>query len=48
LPRCGNRDFEAHPLTDIRNALKVRAVVANGRYLDQQALDALLAAARVP
>ena len=33
--------LDADPLTDIRNVLKMRAVVANGRYFDRAALDAL-------
>jgi imidazolonepropionase-like amidohydrolase len=33
--------LDANPLTDIRNLLKLRAVVANGRYFDRAALDAL-------
>jgi imidazolonepropionase-like amidohydrolase len=37
----------ANPLTDIANTKTIRAVVTNGRYLDRQALDALLAKARV-
>lgn len=34
--------LDANPLTDIKNTTKIRAVVANGRYLDRQALDSLL------
>jgi imidazolonepropionase-like amidohydrolase len=37
--------LEGDPLANIRNTAKVRAVVANGRYLDRGALDALLATA---
>jgi imidazolonepropionase-like amidohydrolase/ketosteroid isomerase-like protein len=35
--------LDADPLTDIHNTTKIRAVVANGRYLDRAALDAVLA-----
>jgi imidazolonepropionase-like amidohydrolase len=35
--------LDADPLTDIRHTQRIRAVVANGRYLDRAALDALLA-----
>lgn len=40
--------LDADPLVDIRNTKRVRAVFANGRFLDRQALDSLLevAAAR--
>jgi imidazolonepropionase-like amidohydrolase len=31
------------PAADIRNTLRIRAVVANGRYFDRPALDSLLA-----
>lgn len=34
-----------NPLLDIRNTQRISAVVLNGRYLDRQALDALLARA---
>ncbi len=34
--------LEANPLEDISNTQKIHAVVANGRYLDRQALDRLL------
>jgi imidazolonepropionase-like amidohydrolase len=37
--------LEGDPLANIRNTARVRAVVANGRYLDRRALDALLATA---
>ncbi|HJR63282.1 MAG TPA: amidohydrolase family protein [Gemmatimonadaceae bacterium] len=37
--------LDADPLADITNTTKIRAVVANGRYLDRAALDALLAGA---
>jgi manganese oxidase len=37
--------LDANPLTDIRNATRIRAVVAGGHYLDRNALDALLAGA---
>ncbi len=33
--------LDANPLADITNVLKLRAVVANGRYFDRSALDAL-------
>ena len=36
----------ANPLEEIRNARRVVAVVVNGRYLDRQALDAMLDASR--
>jgi hypothetical protein len=32
--------LDANPLTDIRNLLKIRAVVTNGRYFDRATLDA--------
>ena len=35
--------LDADPLEDIRNTSKIRAVILTGRYLDRQALDALLA-----
>jgi imidazolonepropionase-like amidohydrolase len=38
--------LDADPLADIGNTRRIRAVVANGRYLDRQALDELLATAR--
>jgi imidazolonepropionase-like amidohydrolase len=34
--------LDADPLADIYNTLKIRAVVANGRYFDRAALDTLL------
>jgi imidazolonepropionase-like amidohydrolase len=34
--------LDADPLADITNTTKIRAVVANGRYFDRAALDALL------
>ena len=36
--------LDANPLSDIRNTTRIRAVFANGRYLDRASLDALLAA----
>ncbi len=38
--------LDGNPLTDIRHVRRVRAVIANGRYLDRGRLDAFLAAAR--
>ena len=38
--------LDANPLTDIRNAGRIAAVVANGRYLDHSELERLLGAAR--
>jgi imidazolonepropionase-like amidohydrolase len=35
--------LDADPLENIRNTRKIRAVVVQGRYLDRQALDGLLA-----
>lgn len=35
--------LEANPLEDIANTRRIRAVVANGRYFDRDALDAMLA-----
>jgi hypothetical protein len=35
--------LDANPLVDITNAMKIQAVVANGRYFDRAALDAMLA-----
>ena len=35
--------LDANPLEDITNTQQIRAVVLNGRYLDRQALDELLA-----
>jgi imidazolonepropionase-like amidohydrolase len=35
--------LDADPLADIRNTTKINAVVSNGRLLDRQELDALLA-----
>jgi 8-hydroxy-5-deazaflavin:NADPH oxidoreductase len=37
--------LDANPLEDIRNTRRIRGVVLNGRYLDRQALDGLLAGA---
>jgi imidazolonepropionase-like amidohydrolase len=37
--------LDANPLDDIRNTTKIRAVIANGRYIDRAPLDTLLAAA---
>ena len=37
--------LDADPLADIHNTMRIRAVVANGRFFDRTALDALLAAA---
>jgi imidazolonepropionase-like amidohydrolase len=37
--------LDANPLEDIRNTQKIASVVLNGRFLDRQALDALLAKA---
>jgi cytosine/adenosine deaminase-related metal-dependent hydrolase len=37
--------LDANPLADIANTRRIRAVVANGRYFDRAALDALLAQA---
>lgn len=34
--------LDADPLVDIRNTTRIRAVVANGRFFDRAALDALL------
>jgi imidazolonepropionase-like amidohydrolase len=36
--------LDRNPLSDIRNATTVQAVVANGRYFDRAALDTLLTA----
>jgi S1-C subfamily serine protease len=33
--------LDANPLVDIRNIMTTRAVVANGRYFDRAALDAM-------
>jgi imidazolonepropionase-like amidohydrolase len=38
--------LDANPLIDIRNVGRIRAVVVAGRFLDRQALDALLAQVR--
>lgn len=38
--------LDADPLADIRNTRRIRGVVANGRWMDRAALDALLAQAR--
>ncbi|HUP89817.1 MAG TPA: amidohydrolase family protein [Longimicrobiales bacterium] len=38
--------LDADPLRDIRNTRRISAVVVNGKYLDRNALDALLAKAR--
>jgi imidazolonepropionase-like amidohydrolase len=35
--------LDANPLADVRNTLRIQAVVLNGRYLDRQDLDTLLA-----
>jgi imidazolonepropionase-like amidohydrolase len=35
--------LDANPLEGIRNTQQIRTVVVNGRYLDQAALDKLLA-----
>ena len=35
--------LDADPLADITNTMAIRAVVANGRYYDRDALDRLLA-----
>ncbi len=35
--------LDANPLRDIHGTMKIRAVVANGRFFDRAALDALLA-----
>lgn len=40
--------LDANPLDDISNTRRIRAVVAGGRYLDRDALDAMLSAARRP
>jgi 8-hydroxy-5-deazaflavin:NADPH oxidoreductase len=37
--------LDANPLEDIHNTRRIRGVVLNGRYLDRQALDGLLAVA---
>ena len=37
--------LDGDPLADIRNARRISAVVANGRYLDRPTLDAMLATA---
>jgi imidazolonepropionase-like amidohydrolase len=34
--------LDADPLADIRNTLKIRAVLVNGRYFDRAALDTLI------
>jgi len=38
--------LDADPLRDIRNLRLIRAVIANGRLLERDALDELLAQAR--
>jgi cytosine/adenosine deaminase-related metal-dependent hydrolase len=38
--------LNANPLDDIHNTRKIRAVIAGGRYLDRNALDALLEQAK--
>ncbi len=38
--------LDANPLDDIRNTLKIRAVVANGKLLDRSQLDTMLGAAQ--
>jgi imidazolonepropionase-like amidohydrolase len=35
--------LNADPLADIRNTTKIQAVIVNGRWLDREALDAMLA-----
>ena len=35
--------LEDNPLVDIRNTMKIAAVVSNGRFFDREALDSLLA-----
>lgn len=35
--------LDANPLDDIRNTPKIRGVIADGRFYDRPALDALLA-----
>ena len=37
--------IDGDPLADIRNARRISAVVANGRYLDRRALGAMLVTA---
>ena len=37
--------LEANPLDDIRNTQRIRAVIVNGRHLDRETLDALIATA---
>jgi imidazolonepropionase-like amidohydrolase len=37
--------LDADPLADVRNTARIRAVIANGRYLDRAALDAMIARA---
>jgi imidazolonepropionase-like amidohydrolase len=39
--------LDANPLDDIRNTKKIRAVVANGTWLDRARLDAMMAAAKL-
>jgi hypothetical protein len=36
--------LDANPLVDIRNTGKIRGVILHGKYLDREALDAMLAA----
>jgi hypothetical protein len=35
--------LDANPLDDISNTQKIRAVIVNGRYLNRETLDAMLA-----
>ena len=35
--------LDSNPLDDISNTQKIRAVVVNGRYLNRETLDAMLA-----
>ncbi len=35
--------LDANPLDDISNTQKIRAVIMNGRYLNRETLDAMLA-----
>jgi hypothetical protein len=37
--------LDADPLADIWHTIRIRAVIAHGRYCDRAALDGLLAAA---
>ncbi len=38
--------LDANPLDDISNTRKIRAVVVDGRYLNRETLDAMLASAQ--